>query len=179
MPNPPNPRTWVDKEIPPYSTVNAEVYSTVSFLLQPPMCKVRQITGQSLPNAVFTALTFTYEDVDPYNWHSSTTNISRITPTYPGWYRGWFSVGFTATTGGNYRVGYVQKSGTLGRSRRDSKPTVFGQNKRLGGIPFFLPMNGTTDYFEVMAYQDTGSAMTLAVTPNLNSEFFCRWWGPL
>lgn len=177
----PNPRTWVDLEIPPYSQLNAEVFDTLAFLLQPPMCKVRQTTGQSLPTGTFTALTFQTEDIDPFNWHSPTVNPTRITPTFPGWYRGWYGVGFNTGTGGQYRTAYVAKSGggTVTRARRDSKPNVTAINRSLRGIPFYLPMNGTTDYFEVLAYQDSGSAMTLMATAQLNSEFFCRWWGPL
>jgi hypothetical protein len=176
----PNPRTWVDREIPPYSTINAEVYGTLAWLLQPPMCKIRQTTAQSLTTATFTAITFQTEDIDPYNWHG-TTNPTRITPTFPGWYRGWYSVGMTTQTGGLYRVAYLGKNGggTIARSRRDSKPPISAGNKSLRGIPFFLPMNGTTDYFEVYAYQDCGSTMVLPVLGYLNSEFFCRWWGPL
>lgn len=175
----PSPRTWVNREIPPYSTVNAEVYDTLTWLMRPPMCKVRQTTAQSISNATFTAVTFQTEDIDPYNWHSPTTNPSRITPNIPGWYRGWFSIGMSTATGGSYRVGYVWRSAVTGRSRRDSKPPVSTASKSLRGIPFFMPMNGTTDYFEVIGYQDTGSSMTLNVSSAGNSEFFCRWWSPL
>jgi hypothetical protein len=175
----PVPRTWSDKEIPPYSTMNADVYNTASWLLQRPMCKVRQTTTQSIPNATFTAVLFQTEDIDTYNWHSSTTNTNRITPTFPGWYRGWFSVGMSGATAGNFRLAYVQKSASLGRSRRDQKPLAAGQNVSIRGVPFFLPMNGTTDYFEVLTYQDSGAAMSLQVGSNLQSEFFCRWWAPL
>jgi hypothetical protein len=177
----PNPRTWIDREIPPYSTVNAEVYGTLAWLLQPPMCKVRQTVAQSIPNASFTALTFTVEDFDPYNWHSSTTNTTRITPTFPGWYRGWYGIGFSTATGGLYRAGYLRQNGsTPARSRRDHMPTTVGQMEVTRGIPFFLRFNGTTDYAEVMAYQDTGSAMlTSVVNPMHQAEFFLRWWAPL
>lgn len=174
----PNPRTWVDREIPPYSTYSTEIYGTLSWLLQPPMCKLRQTTGQSIGNASWSELNFQTEDVDPYNWHNS-TNITRITPTFPGWYRGWYGIGFSVATGGNFRDGYVGKNGGTTRARRDTKPPTTGSNASLRGIPFFLPMNGTTDYFEVFAYQDSGSSMTLSTTAFIQTEVFCRYWGPL
>lgn len=178
----PSPRTWVDGEIPPYSTINAEVYGTLAWLLQPPMVKVRQTVAQNLANSAYTAITFNGEDFDPYGWHNATTNTSRFTPTFPGWYRGWYGIGFSAATGGTYRQGYIRTNGgaTSGRARRDSKATTVGQIKVMRGIPFFLRFNGTTDYCEVLAWQDTGAVMATAVSnPIHQCEFFMRWWAPL
>lgn len=176
----PSPRTWIDHEIPPYDEVNQEVYSTLTFLLQRPMIRLRQTTAQSIPNATNTPLTWQTEDIDPYNWHSSTTNPTRITPNIPGWIRGWFSVGFPGTTGGNFRYGYLAKNGgSSTRSRHDSKPTAGGLAKRIAGVPFWLAMNGTTDYFEVNVFQDSGSAMLTTIGANACCEFFARYWTPL
>lgn len=181
MPNPPNPRTWVDKEIQPYSTINSEVYSTVAFLLQPPMCKLRQTTTQSIPNTTFTAINWQTEDTDPFNWHNP-TNPTRITPTYPGTYRGWHSVGFSGSTVGTYRLSYVQRTSTgpvtTTRARRDQKVSPNGYTIRTAGVPFYIYMNGTTDYLEVITYQDSGAAMSTPVGNNTQSEFFLRFWQP-
>ncbi len=188
MPNPPTPRTWVDGEIPPYSTIQADVYNTISWLMQPPMIKLRHTFtagGYSeIPHAVWTAIKFNQEDVDTFNWHNSTTLPTRITPTFPGWYRGWFSIYFLGTTGGNFRAGYLAKNGgTYGRSRRDARPAVTAGNATyLRAVPFYVPMNGTTDYVEVMAIQDSGAALVIAnaaSTQYPDTEFFMRWAAPL
>lgn len=177
----PVPRTWVDGETPTYATIDADISQTLAFLLQPPMCRVRQTAAQTLSNAVFTAITFQAEDVDPYNWHSSTTNTTRITPTFPGWYRCWYSIGFNGALGGQSRTGNINKNGANATARRDQRPPITAGStvRSLRSNPFFLPMNGTTDYFEVIAYQDSGASMLLYNTPVHGSEFFCRWWGPL
>jgi hypothetical protein len=176
----PSPRTWIDREMPPYSLLNAEVYSTLAWLLQAPMCKVRQTTAQALASGVTTTLNFQTEDIDPYNFHNL-TNPSRITPTFPGWYRCYFSVGMGALTVGNIRWALARKNagGTNVFSRRDSKPPTTSQNKSIRGVPFFVQMNGTTDYLEVNANQDGGSSMNTICDGIINSEFFCRWWAPL
>lgn len=181
MPSPPSPRTWIDNEIPAYDTVNQEVYDTLSFLLQPPMLRMRQTSGQSIPDSTVTALTWQTEDVDPYSWHNPSVNPTRITPTYPGWYRGWYSVGWPGTGGGSFRLGYIRKNASTTdlRARHDSRPTSNGYTKRFAGVPFFIPMNGTTDYFEIMVLQDTGAAMTTNSTANIQSELFLRYWAPL
>lgn len=175
----PVPRTWVMEEIPPYDTLTKEVYDTVMWLLQPPTCKVFQTTGQSIPNATFTAVQFQAEALDPYNWHSSTTNNTRITPTFPGWYRGWLGWQTTGATGGNFRICDARQNGSFEKSRRDQKPNIAAQATAERGIPFFFSFNGTTDYVEMMVYQDSGSSMTLPVTALTQAEMFLRWWGPL
>lgn len=179
MASPPSPRTWVDKEMPLYSTVNTEIYTTVSWLLRPPMCKVRQTTAQTLTSGVAAALTWQTADVDEHGWFSTSTP-TRIKPTYSGWYRGWYSIGFSTATGGNFRQGYVQNTNAgISRSRRNGKVNTGATNSSMRGVPFFFSMNGTTDYLEVFALQDSGADMVLPVTANLNAEFFCRWWAPL
>jgi hypothetical protein len=177
----PNPRTWVQGEIQPYTTINAEVYQTVAWLLEPPMCKVRQTTTQSIPNTTYTAIIFQTEDVDPYNWHNANTNPTRITPTFPGWYRGWASCAFQTTIGGNFRLTLPRKNGTQSgeRNRRDAKPPTTASSIVTHGIPFFMSFNGTTDYLELLMYQDTGAAMTTPVLSHTQCELFLRWWGPL
>jgi hypothetical protein len=177
----PNPRTWVQGEIQPYTTINAEVYQTVAWLLEPPMCKVRQTTTQSVANTTYTAITFQTEDADPYNWHNANTNPSRITPTFPGWYRGWYSLGFATTIGGNFREGFPRKNATQSeeRARRDAKPPTTASTISLRGIPFYMQFNGTTDYVELYMYQDTGAAMSTPVLNHTQCELFLRWWGPL
>lgn len=178
----PTPRTWVNGEIQPYTVINAEVYQTVQWLLQPPMCKVRQTTTQSIPNTTYTGIIFQTEDADPYNWHNANTNPTRLTPTFPGWYRGWFSAGFATTVGGNFRIGQARQNGIQAgeRNRTDGKPPISpASTKSYRGVPFFLPFNGTTDYVELMLYQDTGAAMSTPVTNQAQCELFLRWWGPL
>ena len=179
MANAPSPRTWVDGEIPPYSTVTSEIYDTMHWLLQPPMVKLRQTTGQSLTHNTYTAVTWNVEDFDPYNWHNPTVNSSRITPTYPGWYRGWIAVGFGTSTAGSFRVALLGKNGTHVRSRRDAKPSTTAGHARRIVTPFLIPMNGTTDYVEAFAYQDTGGALALQTSSHLLTYFFMRWCGSL
>lgn len=177
----PVPRTWVQNEVPPYSTLNAEVYDTVKWLLQPPMCKVRQTATQAILTATFTTINFQTEENDPYNWHNSNSNITRVTPTFPGWYRGWWSLGLSTNNGGFYRLGMLQRNGsaTDRRSRKDSKPPVGGSQKVFKGIPFYISLNGTTDYVELIGYQDSGSTVNTSVQANVQAELFLRWWAPL
>lgn len=176
----PSPRTWVDGESPGWETLG-EIGDTIYWLLAPPMVKLHQTSAQSIPDSTNTAVTFNVEEVDAYGFHSTTTNPTRITPTIPGWYRGWMSCGFSdGVTTGNYRLVMLGKNGTLERSRRDNRPIVTaGQTRSPHGVPFFVACNGTTDYVEMYVYQDSGAARTLGTTASIYPEFFMRWWGPL
>jgi hypothetical protein len=176
----PNPRTWVANEIPPYSQLNTEIFADLTFLMQRPMIKLRQTLTQSAATGVWVGINFNAEDIDPFNWHNPSVNPTRIIPTFPGWYRGWFGTGTSNIVGGTSRSGYCNKNGSTlgGRAYSFHKPPVVATNVAFRST-FFLPMNGTTDYFEAMFFQDSGSAMNIPITAPLSAEFFCRYWGPL
>lgn len=176
----PVPRTWVDGEIPPWDVIKSSIYDTVSFLLNPPMVRLHQTSAQSIPNATYTVVTWNVEDIDPYGFHSPTVNPTRITPTVPGWYRGWMSCGFLdQVSTGDLRTVILSKNGARARARRDLKPSTHSQNRAPHGVPFFIDCNGTTDYLEMTVYQDSGAARALGTTVTIQPEFFMRWWGPL
>lgn len=177
----PNPRTWIHREIPPYDTIATEIVDTVSFLLNPPMIKVHQTSAQSVPDSTWTAVSWNVEDIDPYNFHSTTTNPTRVTPTVAGWYRGWYSFGFVeGTTTDTSRSGYIAKNGVETRSRHNARPhAVSTQSRAPRGVPFYIDLNGTTDYVELFVYQDTALVKPLQSTAAYWPELFLRWWGVL
>ncbi len=54
---------------------------------KPPIAVLKQTVSQSVPNATWGIITFDAEDVDTYGGHSTTSNTSRYTCQYAGWYR--------------------------------------------------------------------------------------------
>ena len=180
----PAPRTWAKRDIGTYDVVASEVYQAVSFLLNPPVVKLRQALAAGVnpvASSDFTGVQWNIEDTDPYQFHSVSTNPTRIVPNVPGWYRGWFTVGFTDGTGtGNYRTAELVKNGTANRVRRDTRPAVTaGQSRVVRAVPFIVNCNGTTDYLEVYAFQDSGATQSLQNLNATGPEFFMRWWAAL
>jgi hypothetical protein len=101
--------------------------------------------------------------LDPLNWHDPAVNNTRITPTIPGYY---FIVGNTqlvGATGGTNprRWAAIRQNGgtqTFGQVTPASAGAVnMGSQVVIDGL--FL--NGTTDYIELMAGQDSGSSINI------------------
>ena len=178
----PAPRTWVDKEIPPVATWNVDLSAHWTFLLNPPMVKVRQTTLQAIANNTWTALTFQTEDVDTHGFHSTSTNPSRLKPTVPGWYTGYGGVSFASNASTTTRrLMRFAKNGTTFYDRSDSLAPSPAANLVVKGVAFGpLYFNGTTDYLEVQAYQDSGGSINTDVGAGSTDyeeqpEFYMRW----
>jgi hypothetical protein len=136
-------------------------------------CSVTQTTGQTLSNNTFTAITFdAADDVDVLGIHDPVTLNSRfVIGLKLGWWEVsgmvWYAAGTTATrrgvavalngtrVPGGINVGWAS-NGTAGGSH--SIPPV--------------PVQATvsTDYVELMGFQDTGGNLaTTVVSPFLSS----------
>jgi hypothetical protein len=184
------PRTWVNREIPPVDTWNEDLYATWQFLLNPPMCKARQTTLQSVvTGSTWVVLAFQVEDVDNYGFHSTSVNPSRFTPTVAGWYKGYFGYSFkplnTAADTTGRRMGAIRMNGNTGTyyGRADTlAPNIQNANVVAKGNQWGpLYFNGTTDYVEVIVMQNSGSTLTTDVGAGATDyeeqpEFYMRWW---
>jgi hypothetical protein len=120
--------------------------------------------AQLIANGVITDVTFGAgtEVLDVSNWHSTTTNTARITPTIAGYYlcsafSVWNRVGAAARFSEfifKNGVTYIAEGTILG----GDYPGVVAQN--------IVYLNGTTDYVTHAVYQTTGG------NTNLNRQDF-------
>ncbi len=55
-------------------------------------CILSRTTNQSIPDSVFTAVSWNSEVLDEDNWHSNATNPERINPRFQ---TGWFNPAYT------------------------------------------------------------------------------------
>lgn len=98
------------------------------------------------------------ETIDDLNWHSTSSNTSRVTPTLPGRYLCNFSVMFAASATGERRA-YVLKNG--------SSNHIFNRGQNQGANSMSLNVtglvicNGSTDYIETQAFQSSGGALDM------------------
>lgn len=141
-------------------TAQADITTLQGKTTGKPLCILRKSTVTSVDNAGEN-LVWDTEDVDSAGIHSTVSNTGRITPNVAGWYR------ITAT------VHWASNA----TGRRATAILVNGANARYGQIApgssagtisttvtRTLQANGTTDYFEVFAYQDSGGALNTADT---------------
>lgn len=141
------------------SGFNAGVKDAINFGALNRVIALMRATGtQSIPNTAWTAITFDVEDVDTADGHSTSSNTSRYTAVYAGWYWGGGSVGFSLNaTGARGASWYVNGSaispvGTL-------LPTIgasFGATVPAPGQLFFLNVG---DYVELRGFQNSGGAL--------------------
>jgi hypothetical protein len=121
---------------------------------------------QSINSSTWTALTFTVEDFDTDGFHDNSTNTSRMTiPAGKGGkYQLTANADFTAAgTGGTFRAMRLYKNGALYES-----PTTGAvvrsiySNINMCSLQLSWTLSlVATDYLEIYAFQDSGSAVTL------------------
>lgn len=126
--------------------------------------------AQTLADNTQVALTFgtSSEVYDTHNFHSESTNNSRVTPTVAGYYRVYGTVFMTSLANGT----------TLDLNVRTNGANNLAPGPRLGGaaghsvaggafstaqawsisVTALVSMNGSTDYFELMARQNSDAS---------------------
>jgi hypothetical protein len=96
-----------------------------------------------------TAITFTTEDFDPYGYHSTSSNTSRITPTKAGYHT--FRGGAFIASSANVEAVWLKKNGStvIPSGQREAAPSAANARGLLCFATVY--MNGTTDYIEMIA----------------------------
>lgn len=141
--------------------MNANIRDAGNFFLGRPLAVLRQVTTQSVPNNAWTPILLDTEDIDRDNAHSTSSNTSRYTAATPGYYWLAFTLVFLANATGRRGVrmmlnGTDTAQGSAGRTVINAATAGFDTGMSAGGAEF---LNGSTDYFEVVGYQDSGGAL--------------------
>lgn len=137
----------------------------------PPMC-VCKLSGTPTVSITTGGIFVAWDTdvLDTLGWHDPASNPTRITPTINGWYQVVSNIQFASQSGG--------RRWTSARLNGNSSTVYFGtvNNASTGGLGAQLvtefPMNGTTDYFEVTAGQDSGS--TVGIGDYGSTRVSCR-----
>src|SRR5262245_53472431 len=141
-------------------------------LNKPPRVRVLKSAVQSLTNNTFEALTFNTESFDSHGMHDTATNNSRITPNKAGlyWVKGQVSFASNAT---GHRDARIMKNGTT-ELHSQFLGAVNGVNTKVqtSGLVDF---NGSSDYVELEARQNSGGALDAAGGAVSDSHFEAFW----
>lgn len=143
-----------------------------------PVGHLIQQSGQSITNGGAAALTFgTGSEVfDTHNFHDTSTNNTRVTPNVPGYYRFTASVNFPAATYTQMGIA-VSKNGTRLSPQTISRPDPASGSQQIQTTVTAVA-NGTTDYFEAVASQSSGSSQTTGVSSTFETSFDWAYIGP-
>lgn len=174
MPAVPTPPT-VAPGIPTSSVLNG-FRDAIRFLQQPPIAKLRQTVAQTLTTGVIAAITFNVEDVDSdidgTGGHSTSSNTSRFTARYPGWYGVAARVAYAAGVTGDRMVSIAVDGIEIGGAR------VFLAAASSHHLPrTFAEVYLTTgDFVETYGYHTQGVNLNTEVAALPEQSGMDIWW---
>lgn len=123
------------------------------------VASLEQNATQNLPNATSTAITWQVEFLDILEGHSLVTNISRYTPTIPGWFI--LSGGGSSLNNANgNRVCSWAKNGSIELASAVGIAATVGISTVMVTRTHPVWLNGTGDYVEMILSQDSGGTIT-------------------
>lgn len=138
-------------------------------------CQLWKSTNQSINTATYTAITFDSENFDTDNYHSTSSNTSRITipAGLGGKYLITFTAGFTANATG-IRGSALYKNGV-------QTHITFQLSASSAADHFFAGsqiMNlSAGDYVEIFLYQSSGGALDVKGLSDNATTFSCQYLG--
>lgn len=159
------------------SEANAYIRDPIRFLLNKPAAELRQTVAQSIPDATWTSITFTTEDLDSdptgTGAHSTSSATSRYVAVYAGWYRVGGGVEFSVSGTGQRGVAWAV-NGTLVNASRTfiSATAAVGMDAPARTKMVFLNVG---DYVELQAYQNSGGPLNTFATSEAASSMSVAW----
>jgi len=201
------PTTWTDPasftagQICRASDLNT-ISSGLKFVAKRPITLLRQASGATtttIADSTPVAIPFATEvvdrgDVDGTGMHDTSTNTTQIKPIVAGWYLVSGCVVFDAGSGGTNYYGFrearIYKNGSIAynaATARTSATTYYYGSPVAAAAksvvvtvgPMLVSMNGSTDYIELYAYQDSGYTLSTTSAASLGSWFQAVWVSPL
>lgn len=158
----PSFRTWVTAEVITAAYMNTNIRDAGNFFLSWPVFEGRQTIAQSISTGVDAGILLDVEDIDTDNGHSTSTNTSRYTPQTPGRFQLSGAVSFASNASGQ-RNAELGKNGSLVTASGISLTPNSGASTRVPTRVMTLTANGSTDYFELFGWQNTGAGLNTAV----------------
>lgn len=156
---------------------NAFIRDPIRFLLNKPAAELRQTAAQSIPDSTWTSLTFPTEDLDGdpsgTGGHSTSSNTSRYTAVYAGWYL--LSGGYNPIING---VGIRGTRWAVNGTAVNGSNTVLAATAATGaGYPartkrVFLNVG---DYVELQVYQNSTGLLNTDITGDSASSMSVGW----
>lgn len=138
-------------------------------------CKVWRSSAQVIASGGITAVTFDSEDYDTSNYHSTSSNTSRITVPTTGYYLFTHTEEWGTNATGLVN-GFLCVNGSTGQrwaniaTPNSSTGTIAGT----GSVPMFLNAN---DYMELYVFQNSGGNLNLGGTVDSAMSFTCTRLG--
>jgi hypothetical protein len=118
-----------------------------------PLTVVSRSTTQTVSSATQTFIQMDTKAVDTLNWHSTSTNSDRITPTIAGWYMCVGSGTYDTSISGRILVQIAKNGNEIVKFDWAGGATANGAS-----VSQMVYLNGSTDYVSLSTYQFSGSS---------------------
>lgn len=153
-----------------------QLVDAVNFLLHPPIAELRQTSAQSIVTTAWTAVQFQSEDldtdVDGVGGHSNSTNNTRYTARYPGWYELSGGMAWNTGTVGSRAIRWsVNGAFVTGVSHAEAIDT-FATCPVARTVKVYLTQG---DYVEMYAHHNGGASLSTSVASGEQSTASIRW----
>lgn len=159
----------------------ADLTSLEDYTIRKPLVRLVQQAAQSMTSSTAAAITFGSgsEEVDTHGFHDTTTNPSRITPTIAGWYRLTGTFNIVSGTSVTQLVGVFRRNGTTVAPLVPLRPDAASNAAQGIQITATVSVNGSSDYLEFWASQNSSGAINTNVTVGQQCVFECSFERPL
>ncbi len=171
----PTPHQFAVGEVATADNINT-YYSGISFLENPPVASLFQITPQSVTGSGETPISLDGSLLDTYGGHSTVTNNTRYTFQVAGIYLIGGGVAWSANATG-VRAASLRLNGSSDlRGSQAILPTI-----TVGGINTNVPtvtvmsQVSVGDYVELMGTQTSGGTLATQTGGNNTSTLFVQW----
>lgn len=169
------PRTWVAGEYPTAAQFNANIRDNVSFLANPPACRVTHNASQSVNSVTETALNFNTEVFDTDSMHDTVTNNSRLTCVTAGLYVIAGCIEYqSAGAASGHRCAIIRHSGAGIIAFQKSVPLNSDSIQVCVSTIYKLAVN---DYLTLSAFHSQGSALNSQSAAAYAPTFEATWIG--
>ena len=167
------PRTWVAGEYVTAAELNANVRDDISFLGNPPACRVFNSGSQSIAHNTETALTFDSERFDTDTMHSTVSLTNRVTINTAGLYLVTGTFQFALNGTGERRAILKVNATTYIGFGQTAANLVVGSGLTIASVWKFA----VADYVELRVQQTSGGALNIDALAAYSPEFTATWIG--
>lgn len=153
-----------------------DVRAALSFLANPPACRVTNSGTQSIAASTWTVLTFNTEAFDTDGLHSTVTNTGRLTIVTAGIYVVTAAVSFATNATGDRYVGIRKNgTGTVGPTEGGEGGPASASNPSYRNFAALVRC-AAGDWLEVVAFQTSAGALNSIVGDGM-PMFAATWMG--
>lgn len=152
--------------------VNAQIRDNLNWAMAAKVCRVQRAGSQAIASGGDgDAILFTTEDFDPYGWHNNSVYPNLIVPNIAGYYQIHASLEFVANATGHRRAIISAHSFGAGPYWMASTSAVGHASIRpMLAVSTVVYLNGSDDYVQLIAYQDSGSNLNTSVADGLTTS---------